>query len=118
MYISLHQDVHVRPGKKVKWTIATARQNFPTLVGLAAREPQDIYRRDKLVARVVSPDALAGATGVKPSAAELLAEIQRVCVEEDYDFQVAPRVDRPNPFLAVLEEQARTTKKRRRARRK
>lgn len=101
-------------GKKVRWTIASARQNLPTLVTLAAREPQDIYRRDKLVARVVSPDAGPGAqTG--PSAAELLRELQRICAEDGYELPVSPRVDRPNAFVRALEE---TRRRRRKSRRK
>lgn len=81
--------------KKVRWTIASARQNLPTLVGLAAREPQDIYRRDELVARVVSPEL---APPSKPSMAEALAELQRICAEENYALEAPARHDRPNPF--------------------
>lgn len=81
--------------RRPHWTIASARQNFPALVSLAAREPQDIYRRDTLVARVVSPVA---APASRPSPAELLAEIQRVCAEDNYTLDVPPRTDRPNPF--------------------
>lgn len=84
-------------GKKPRWTIASARQHLPELVSLAAREPQDIYRRDTLVARVVGVDDSA-APRSKPSAAELLADLQRVCAEENYTLEVGPRVDRPNPF--------------------
>jgi hypothetical protein len=82
-------------GKKVRWTIASARQQFPTLVSLAAREPQDIYRRDELVARVVPPDQ---APPPKPSMAAALAELQRLCAEENYTLEVPPRTTRPNPF--------------------
>lgn len=86
-------------GKKVRWTIATARQNLPALVGLAAREPQDIYRRDTLVARVVDPSSTPQPQG-RRSAAELLAELQRACAEEGYTLDVPPRRDRTNPFAA------------------
>lgn len=95
MYISGCQDVHVSGGKKVRWTIANARHNFPTLVDLAAREPQDIYRRDELVARVVPPEH---APPVKPSLADAIAELQRICAEENYTIEVPPREPRPNPF--------------------
>jgi hypothetical protein len=81
--------------KKVRWTIASARQNLPTLVTLAAREPQDIYRRDELVARVVSPEH---APPVKPSAADLLAAIQRACAEDNYTLELPARTSRPNPL--------------------
>jgi len=85
----------VKEIKKIRWTIATARQNLPTLVTLAAREPQEIYRRNDLVARVVSPEQ---AVPAKPSAAALLAGIQRVCAEENYTLEPPPRTSRPNPF--------------------
>lgn len=97
MYISSGKDVHLSEGKKVRWTIASARQNLPTLVGLAAREPQDIYRRDELVARVVSPEL---APPSKPSMAEALAQLQRLCAEENYTLEVPARYERGNPFAS------------------
>jgi hypothetical protein len=97
MYILGDRNVHMTEGKKVRWTIASARQNFPTLVDLAAREPQDIYRRDELVAQVVP----AGVSLTQPqqTAREMLAEIQRICAEENYTLEIPPRTTRPNPFL-------------------
>ena len=84
--------------KRIRWTIASARQNLPKLVTLAAREPQEIYRRNELVARVVNPEH---ATPTKPSAAELLAELRRACKEENYTLDLPPRTSRPNT-LAML----------------
>jgi hypothetical protein len=85
--------------KKCRWTIASARQNFPTVVGWAAREPQDIYRRNELVARVVGADAVAQAPA-RPSARVLLKDIQRICAEEKYELPVAPRSTRSNAFVS------------------
>ena len=106
-------------GKKVRWTIASARQNLPTLVSLAAHEPQDIYRRDKLVARVVSPAQSAGDSPPPPTAAALLRELQRICADEDYELPQSPRTTRPNALLAALEsgrrQAGRPPRKRRRA---
>lgn len=110
MYISLGQDVHVSEGKKIRWTIASARQNLPTVVGMAAREPQDIYRRDELVARIVSADSPV-AQPQAPSAAELIARIQRACADEDYELPVAPRVDRPNPLVDALSPKRKRRKR-------
>ena len=100
MYICQCKPVHVVAAKK-KWTIATARQHLPELVGLAAREPQRVYRRDKLVAAVVSP-ALADAVDNlrRPSLAAKLAELQRLCVEDSYELPAAPRRDRANPVAS------------------
>jgi hypothetical protein len=100
MYIMASHHVHVSTGKKIHWTIASARQNLPTVVHRAAREPQDIYRRNTLVARVVSPQGEIAGAPPKPTAAELLADLQRVAVEEDYTLDVPPRNDRPNPLTA------------------
>lgn len=84
-----------------QWTIASARQNLPTLVDLAVREPQEIYRRDTLVARVLNPQASQAFVPRGPSAAELLAELQRACAEENYELPIAPRADRANPLVAI-----------------
>lgn len=83
-------------GKRVRWTIASARQEFPTLIDMAAREPQDIYRRDELVARVVPVDT---PTPSRPTAADLIARIRRSVEAENYDLPVPPRIDRPNPLV-------------------
>jgi hypothetical protein len=110
MYRSREQYVHVSGEKRIRWTIASARQNLPTVVGLAAREPQEIYRRDKLVARLVASQDAAELTP-RPSLATALAEIQRICAEEDYTLDVGKRTPRPNPF-AGPRKRTRKVKKR------
>jgi hypothetical protein len=116
MYMLVSQHVHdMSEDKKVRWTIASARQNLPTLVDLAAREPQEIYRRDTLVARVVSADPGTTAQPAGPTAAELLGELRRVCAEEGYELPVSPRVDRPNAFvdaMSITSRKKRTPTKR------
>ena len=85
-----------------KWTIATARQHLPALIAASAREPQKVYRRNKLVAAVVSPEALeAVAVDAKRTLGDWAAELQRICAEENYTLPVAPRHDRPNAFVKV-----------------
>jgi hypothetical protein len=89
----------VAPRKR--WTIATARQHLPEVIGLAAREPQRLYRRDKLVAAVVSPElADKVADRDRPSLAATLAELQRLCAEEDYTLTAPPRRGRSNPLIS------------------
>jgi hypothetical protein len=86
---------------KKTWTIATARQHLPEMVGRAAREPQLVYRRDKLVAVVVSPDLADEVVNLRrPSLAMKLAELQRLCAEEGYALSAPPRRDRANPFTS------------------
>ena len=84
---------------KKKWTIATARQHLPELVGLAAREPQRVYRRDRLVAAVVSPElADEIERRRRPSLAAKFAQLQRLCAEEGYELMTPARQDRANPL--------------------
>jgi hypothetical protein len=86
---------------KNTWTIATARQHLPEVVGRAAREPQLVYRRDKLVAVVISPERADEAAALRrPGLAAKLAELQRLCAEEGYELSAPPRRDRANPFAS------------------
>lgn len=84
-----------------KWTIATARQHLPEVVGLAAREPQRVYRREQLVAAVVSPQLADEIEQLRrPSLAAKLAELQRLCAEDNYELAAPPRRDRANPLTS------------------
>jgi hypothetical protein len=102
MYICVWQLVHVTAANAKKtWTIATARQHLPELIDLAAREPQHVYRRDKLVATVVSPELAREAESLlRPSLAAKLAELRRLCTEESYELAAPPRRDRANPLAS------------------
>ena len=83
------------------WTISSARQHLPALVASAAKEPQAIYRRNRLVAAVLSPEALEELHAArKSSVGSAFARLREICREEDYQFVPAPRHDRPNPFAA------------------
>lgn len=87
-------------GKKT-WTITTARQHLPEVLDRAARAPQLVYRRDKLVAAVVSPDLADKAVDLgRPSLATKLAALQRLCAEEGYELSASPRRDRANPMAS------------------
>jgi len=100
MYMCVWKLVHVVTRQKA-WTIATARQHVPELIGRAAREPQQVYRRDKLVAAVVSPAAAHRLEALeRPSLADKFAELQRICAEDSYELPVAPRRHRPDPFAS------------------
>ena len=111
MYIRIWKLVHVVTAKKT-WTIAKARQHLPEVISMAAREPQRVYRRDKQVAAIVSP-ALADEIEnlCRPSLAVKLAELQRLCTEENYELTSPPRQDRANP-LASRRSRARPRPKR------
>jgi hypothetical protein len=88
--------------KRSRWTIASARQRLPKLIALAAREPQAVYRRDKLVATVVSPELgkeiqEARARAQRPLSVAL-SELRRLCAEEEYELHLPPRRDRNSGF--------------------
>lgn len=85
--------------KRGRWTTVSARQNLPTLVDLALRDPQEICRRDKLVGPVVSPDAAEASRSAGPTAAQLLADLNHVCHEADYELPVVARTNRSNAFV-------------------
>ena len=91
----------------VNWNIAQAKQKFSELVRAAKGEPQWIYKRDKLVAAVVPPEALRQfmewkSRRPRPTMAEALAELRRICREEDYSFELPTRRKRPNIFVDAL----------------
>jgi len=90
----------MKAGKKVRWTIAKARQQLPALISAAARAPQAVYRRTKLVATVVGPDVAARMqerdADERPRIADALAELRRICAEEEYQLPVVRRKDRAN----------------------
>jgi len=84
---------------KSPWTISTARQHLPELVASAAKEPQAIYRRNRLVAAVLSPEALEELKAArKTSVGSAFARLRQICDEESYELVPALRHDRPNPF--------------------
>jgi hypothetical protein len=88
-----------KPTSSPPWTISSARQNLPALVASAAKEPQAIYRRNRLVAAVLSPEALDELNAArKVSVGSAFARLREICREEDYQFVPAPRRDRRNPF--------------------
>jgi hypothetical protein len=88
----------------MNWKIAEAKERFSEVVRAAGEAPQRIYNRDRLVAVVVEPeefrefDAWRGGRS-KPTLAETFAELRKICLEEDFEFEIPPRIDRPNPFL-------------------
>lgn len=79
-----------------RWTIASARRDISTLVSSAAREPQPLYRRNKLVAAVVGPDAAGSLVkpGRRSAIADALTELRDICAEEGYALPVPSRKNR------------------------
>ena len=77
-----------------RWTIADARRRFSAVLTSAAREPQMIYRRDRLIATVVAPDRVEQARTI----GDAFAELRAICKDEGYVLERPRRRDRANPF--------------------
>lgn len=81
------------------WKVAEAKQRFAEVIRRSASEPQEIYRRDRLVAAVVNPGAVARLHQLEHeqsarSLLELLAEAREICADEEYELDIGERVDR------------------------
>jgi antitoxin (DNA-binding transcriptional repressor) of toxin-antitoxin stability system len=92
---------------KSKWSVAKAKEHFSEVLREARKEPQRVYNRDRLVALVVAPEefeAFEEWQRVKRagSLADAFRELREICREEAYELAVPERVDRPNPFLEIV----------------
>jgi prevent-host-death family protein len=96
----------------VNWKIAKAKQRFSEVIRAVEEEPQWIYNRNKLVAGVVSAEALQGflewkLRGERPTMAEALSRLHRICQEESYSLEVPPRRNRLSSFANALDDSSR-----------
>jgi prevent-host-death family protein len=85
------------------WRIAEAKQKFSELINAAAQEPQLIYNRNQLVAAVVEAEIFQQFVAWRErqqqsSIAQAFAELQTLCVEENYVLEIPARQNRSNPF--------------------
>ena len=81
------------------WRIAEAKQQFSEVVRRSGDAPQKIYRRDRLVAAVVSPDVLAAIETVRRqqsplTLADAFSDVRSACLEERYELEFPERQDR------------------------
>ncbi|MYN64787.1 MAG: type II toxin-antitoxin system Phd/YefM family antitoxin [Acidobacteria bacterium] len=81
------------------WRIAEAKQQFSEVVRRSGDAPQKIYRRDRLVAVVVSPDVLATIEAVRGrqsprTLADAFSDVRSACLEERYELELPERRDR------------------------
>ena len=74
-----------------KWSIARARQRFADLIEATAREPQPIYRRNRMVSLPVSCYGGESPDGVPHVAPEvtLLCKAKRTGKKDERDFRIA-----------------------------
>jgi prevent-host-death family protein len=95
------------------WNIAQAKQRFSEVVKQAAETPQLIYNRNQPVAAVVSAEDFAAfeewrkAQASPRSLADEFAELRKLMLAAGFDngLDLPPRVDRPNAFAEMLEEE-------------
>ena len=91
--------------------MAKARREFAGLLRAAEKSPQAIYRRGKVAAMVVSPDAY---TPKPPPVArdwgsmrEMLAEFRKVAREENYTLPVTDRMKWSPEFIKLQRGRSR-----------
>lgn len=98
MYIKYVQDVHM------KWMIAQARRRFSEMLRQSTREPQEIYRRDQLVAVVCSPETVDELATLRRESAKgksvraAFDELREISARERYVLSASERRDRGTPW--------------------
>jgi PHD/YefM family antitoxin component YafN of YafNO toxin-antitoxin module len=91
-----------------EWTVASARQNFSSLLDACRTDIQPIYRRNQLVAGVVNAETyqrLQTQTQQRPSLADSFRELRQILADTSDDFLPSSnRNNRSNAFMDVLGE--------------
>jgi prevent-host-death family protein len=82
-----------------KWMTADAKQEFSEVLRRSAEEPQLIYRRDRLVAAVISADDFAELERLRAertgqTLGDRFAEVREICARYDYTLETGERTDR------------------------
>lgn len=92
---------------KNEWNVGEAKQQFSELLRRSERQPQLIYRRNRLIAAVVAmEDAEASPFPEPVSLADRFDEIRELFRQEKYRLPATPRRERRNDFVSVLDELA------------
>jgi prevent-host-death family protein len=92
----------------MRWKTAEAKQRLSEVVRAAAKGPQLIYSRERLVAAVLSPEDFREFQNWKDSRQryslnEAFRELRQICAEEGYVLETPRRLDRANDFADALE---------------
>lgn len=82
-----------------KWLTGEAKQQFSELLRRSADEPQLIYRRDRLVAALVSAEDFAELERSREARSrgtlgERFDEVRQICARYDYELDTGERRDR------------------------
>lgn len=92
------------------WNIAQAKQRFSEVIRQTAAEPQLIYNRGRLVAAVVDAEDFEAFKQWREltrqrTLADEFAELRQILREENYELEILPRINRPNAFIEMIEEE-------------
>jgi|CXWL01.1.fsa_nt_gi prevent-host-death family protein len=93
------------------WSVADAKHRLSELLRATAVEPQPIANRQTTVAVVVSAAEFEEFRVWKArrdaiTVADVFSELREILDAEGASFETAPRSDRPNSFVAVLDDPA------------
>lgn len=91
------------------WRIAEAKQQFSEVLRQAASEPQIILNRDQAVAAIVDLETFQQfevwrRERQKPQLATALAELRKLCAQDDQPLEIPTDPDRPNAFADALDD--------------
>jgi prevent-host-death family protein len=98
------------------WSIARAKQHLSEVVRLAAKEPQRLYNRGRLVGALIDAESFRAFEQWRTESAQatVAEQFERIRAELAAQGEAgaidglppAPeRADRPNPFVRMLEEE-------------
>ena len=93
----------------MNWTIAEAKQRFSEVVRQASQMPQLIYKRNRLMAAIIDAESYDDYRSWREqkerrTLASQFAQLRALCQEENYEFEIPPRTDRPDAFAELSEE--------------
>ena len=82
-----------------RWMTGEAKQQFSMVLRRSAKEPQEIYRRDELVAAVISADDYADLRRLRQAQAQrtldqAFTEVRELAARYDYQLETGERRDR------------------------
>ncbi len=85
------------------WQIEEAQQQFSAIINASETKPQLIYQHERPFVAVIAGDLLQEFLIWQRSKktiplTDAIAELQQICIEEDYTFEKVIRSDRPNQF--------------------
>ncbi|MDF5718448.1 MAG: prevent-host-death protein [Rhizonema sp. NSF051] len=82
----------------MKWTLEEAKKQLLSIINATSQEPQLIYTQEEFVAAIVDPELFKEFLNwrqetAKTSLAQVFKELQQLCTEENYTFDLPARSD-------------------------